>query len=1695
MKLFEEQVALRSDAVAVSFGEQQLSYGELNGRANQLANYLRRLGVVPGARVAISLPRSIEMITAVLGVLKAGCCYVPIDQSYPRERLAHMLDDVRPSVVLTEQRSISVFSDSQAKVVCIDTDSKAMSAESNEAPRIATMPGEPAYIVFTSGSTGRPKGIIITHTAVMRLVRNTNYVQFDPSDRIAQVSNFSFDAFTFEIWGALLQGGLLEILTTGTVLSPADFSSQIRRRNITTMFLTTSLFNHLARETPWAFCSMRNLLVGGEAVVPRWVAAVLQNDPPERLLNGYGPTESTTFAVWYSIQEVPPAVTTIPIGRPLSNTQAYVLGKTLRLIPVGALGELLLAGPGLALGYLNDPELTAEKFVPHPFSANPGDRLYRTGDLARYLPDGNIDCVGRIDHQVKLRGLRIELTEVEAVLRQHPLVEDVVVVLHQAEGEEKRMVAYLTSKAQAAPSVGELRKHVKQRLPEFMVPAVYITLPEIPLTANGKVDRRALPAPGHERPTLDDSYVEPKTPTERALAKAWREVLKLDRVGIHDNFFQLGGDSIRSIQVLARAQDDGVNFTVEDLFQYQSIAELSRFVDQANRAVARKPEATSFSLIKETDRARLPPNIEDAYPLTRMQAGMVFHSEYDPRMYAVYHYVFNYQLRMRWDEAAMSTAIREMVQRNAVLRTSFDLTGYSEPLQLVHRDVGLPLEIADFRSLNPAEREQALQRALEEQKRKHFDWKQAPLIRICVYRLDEENLRLTLIFHHAIMDGWSEAVLMTELFQHYWYLLGETSEPPPPPPVLTYGHYVALEQQALASEETRSYWERHLRGSSPLHLPRMVPADARPVSEKRQTVTSIPPELVDDLNALAKSLSLPFKSVLLAAHLRILSWLGAQADVLTGMVCHGRPESNDGERIVGLFLNTSPFRMVLNGGSWIDLIRATFAVEREMLSHRLYPLAEIQRQRGGQPLFDVAFNFTNFHVLEGLNKFEGRMELLEDKGAGETNFTLMVDFNVYHPEAQVRLILASDSTQLSAPQIAALEQYYLRTLAAMAAGPENNYESLALLSEAECQQLLVEWNDTASGSRSEHSIADLFERQAALTPDAIALVCDGVALSYGELEKRANQLANFLRAQGIRDEALVGVCMERSLDMFIALLGTVKAEGVYVALDHSYPEQRLAFMLDDAQLSVLLTQQSLLKNLPATAAPLQVICLDSEWEEIGRRNTSAPAREMDQAARALYVIYTSGSTGQPKGVVGLERAALNRFAWMWDKYPFADDEVCYQKTSLGFVDAVWEVFGGLLRGVPTVIEDELTLRDARQLLNSLKRHAVSRIVLVPSLLKAMLAEAGRGAISGLNVRLCISSGEALTDTVVEEFRQRWPNWRLLNLYGSSEVAADVSCSDVSATDAKADTTIGRPISGTQLYVLDRRQRPVALGVEAELCAGGDCLARGYLRRPELTAEKFVPDPYATRAGARMYRTGDMARHLTGGTIEYRGRVDHQVKIRGYRIELGEVEAQVKSHAAVAEAVVMVREEKEEDQRLVCYLVPKGPERVKSEELRGYLRGKLPAYMVPGEFIEIQSIPLTASGKADRQALATVRKQAEEVSSVKKIKPRNETEEMVSLIWEEALGIKDIGVTENFFDLGGHSLLAMQVVDRLRDTTQIDLPVRSLFDSPTIAELAQLLSTLASEQDHEKLLDALKLVESLSDDEAAEILTNRAVGSD
>jgi amino acid adenylation domain-containing protein/non-ribosomal peptide synthase protein (TIGR01720 family) len=1635
-----------------------LAYGELDRRSDRLAERLRGLGAGPEVVVGICAERGLDLVVGLLGIVKSGAAYLPLEPSFPDERLAFLLADAGAAIVVTQSALAPRLGESLPTVLL---DLEPFDGEPAAASP-AYLPEGLAYLIYTSGSTGRPKGVMVTHGGLANYLGwAARAYEMEGGEGSLFHTSIAFDLTVTSVLAPLAVGQKVIVVPEAggpTALATALKASADR----TVVKLSPAHLRLLARQLDVTEASgrARAFVIGGEALWGSDTAFWSEVAPDTRLINEYGPTETV---VGCAVYELPPdfrSAGAVPIGRPIANTRIHLLDAALGPIPAGVTGELYVGGPGVARGYLGRPDLTAEKFVPDPFAPRPGERLYRTGDVARRRFDGEMEFQGRADGQVKIRGYRVEPGEIEALLLSHPAVAEAAVLARDDGTGERRLVAYVAPAPESRLTGGELRQLCREKLPEFMVPQAVVLLPALPLTAHGKIDRKALPEPDRSRDSdADGLRLAPRTPEEEILAGVFCQVLRLDDVGADENFFSLGGDSIRSIEIVALARERGLAFTVDDLFRLPTLRQLA--VELAAREAASLPAAPGgpFALIAEADRQLLPDGVVDAYPLTMLQAGMIFHAAYAPDS-PIYHDITTIHFKAPLNLPLLRRALEELVARHPTLRTTFDLGRYGEPLQLVHRRGVVKLGVEDLSHLSDDERRREAEGWLEAEKGRGFDIGRLPLVRFHLQVRTPETFQFFVSFHHAILDGWSEATMLTELFHQYRALTG--GEPADlAPPATPFRDFLSLERAAI--EEGRAFWEEKLAGAAPSQLPRWRPPLAAVEREVYVHQPEIPEALSERVKKLALELAVPLKSLLLAAHLKVLAVQGGDPDVLTAMVSSGRPESRDGERVLGLFINSLPVRVRLGAGSFRDLVLAAFAAERELVRHRRYPWAEL-KHRLGEGAQETVFYFTHYHIYHSIQGLPG-IELIEHGIYEQTSFTASVNFYLDPWTDRVRLTLKCNENELPREQVEDLGTYYVRALEAMTRDPQAPLGAVDLLSENERHQLLVTWNDTAApeaGLRLDQLIAS----QAARDPLAVAVRYEGRELTRGELERRANRLAHRLRRLGVGPETVVAVVAERSLEMVVGLLAVLKAGGAYLPIDPEYPRERQELMLRDAGAPVLLGTAALLRELrlaEGTGARAAAIDDPGEGPPVEGEEGEAPPENGAGPGNLAYVIYTSGSTGRPKGVLNTHRGIVNRLLWMQDAYGLDASDRVLQKTPLGFDVSVWELFWPLLAGARLVVARPGGQRDSRYLAELFAVEGITTAHFVPSMLRLFLDEPGLESLTCL--RRVVASGEALPAELVERFHARFraPSAaELHNLYGPTEAAVDVTAWPCARLRGEKVVPIGHPIANVRIHLLDRDLGLVPLGTAGELHIGGVALARGYLGQPELTAERFIPDPWGVEPGARLYKTGDLARRRADraaeGAIEFLGRIDHQVKVRGFRIELGEVEAAILEHPAVGSAAVAAREDLPGTVRLVAYLVPARPAGdgepaalPSISELRSLLAQRLPEYMLPAVVVALDALPLSVHGKVDRRRLPAPDPGRRELDRPF-MAPRNEAERLLARVWSEVLRVDRVGVDDNFFDLGGDSILSTMMAAKA-GALGLGVTPRQVFEHPTVARLA------------------------------------------
>ncbi|GAB1646565.1 amino acid adenylation domain-containing protein [Krasilnikovia sp. MM14-A1259] len=1617
----ERAAAAFPDRIAITDGT--TTYGEFNARANRLARWLRGHGVRPGDVVGVCLPRSPDMLAAIYGVLKAGGAYLPIDPGLPRNRVDYLVQHSGVRVVLGDAASRDLV-DAAAFVDLADIEQQARTAglDSTDLDSV-TGPGDLCYVIYTSGSTGRPKGVMIEHRAIVnRLLWMQRAFPLRSEDVILHKTPTTFDVSVWEIFWWSLAGAAVCTLPPGDEKEPARIAARVSAHRATVMHFVPSMLQAFLAYADAVgglteLASLRRVFASGEALTTGQVLLFRQlvgAAHGTELINLYGPTEAAVDVTWYDTADVR-ADRPVPIGRPIANIALHVVSAAGTPAPVGVPGELHIAGVGLARGYLNAADLTAERFVLGP----DGDRRYRTGDLARWLPDGTIEFLGRIDSQVKIRGYRIELSEIEHVAAGLPGVLDCAVAAPADKRGERALCAYVVP----GPDFDEaaLRQGLAAELPSYMVPQFVVPVAEIPVSHHGKRDLSRLPAP---KPATDAAtYEAPRTPAERTLARLWATALGVPDVGIHDNFFALGGDSITFIGVLAAAHRAGMNFTFQDLFAHPTVAGLAPQVTARAADPAPAP-VEPFALVTPADRDLLPDDAVDAYPLSTLQAGLLFEMAKGADLVGLYHDVLTYRIADTVHVDGFRRAVAAVVRRHPIFRTAFHLTGFSRPLQVVHDDVPTPLTVHDLAALPEDEQEQRLDGFIDTELAEGFTAGRADLVRVHLHLLGERGYQYTLSYHDAALDGWSVHTIHRDIFQTYFTLLDRPGDQPADDPLQVGPRdIIELERAAIESPEQRDYWQHVLAGAAGTVVPRYA-------EHTGQGVVMHDVALGEGRSAhiqrVAHELRVPVKTVLLAAHVAVLAFLAGTDDILTGYEHSGRPEVPGGDQIAGLFLNTVPFRVRDTTGSWNELVRRVYEAERELLPHRRYPMAEMKRvAQTRESLFETVFNFTHFRVLKDLSRWGG-FELVRNVGNAQTEFPLRAEFFQDALTDEVQLSLHYHADVYDTAQIDRISGYYVRALELLTTRTEDPCRARTLMGAAELA--LVDGGYAgAAFDLPDATFVDLVTERARRTPSAVALTHGPARLTYADLDAAANRVAALLAAAGAAAGSTVTVLLDRGVAWAVSVLGILKLGAVYLPQDPAHPLDRLVTVLRRSECGHVLTDAgradaltAALRDRMSGGAPRILTVQDAET-----RSPSAPPGTAPGPADPAYLIFTSGSTGEPKGAVITHRGMLNHlYAKVVDLGLTADDRIAQVATQC-FDISVWQLLCAWLVGGRTVVFDQSTVADVPRFLRTTADERITVLEVVPTYLDALLVEVDHRPVPLPDLRWNLLTGEALPPALTQRWFARY-DVPIVNAYGPTEAADDVTHHVITAPVAADRVPIGRAVINTGLYVVgaDDQLRPV--GSLGEICVTGPGVGLGYVNDPDRTAAVFRPNTLDQRS-LTLYRTGDIGRWLPGGVLDCVGRVDHQVKIRGFRIELTEIEAALTRLPEIDYAVVLVRE-RGNQQLLVAYYT--APAEQDLTQVRHQLDATLPVYMLPDSLVRVPDFPLTPNGKVDRKSLSAL-DFTTTAAHAEPEPPADRDEQDLRAVFAAALGLPEatVGVTDSFFDLGGHSIAAMTMAAR------------------------------------------------------------------
>ncbi|UVL81813.1 amino acid adenylation domain-containing protein [Pseudomonas sp. B21-028] len=1672
---FEQLATAQPQAIALVFGDTELSYQALNRRANRIAQTLLAQGVRPDDRVAILAQRGVEMVCAVLAVLKAGAAYVPLDPAYPAERLGYLLDDSTPVALLAQPACLDALPEHAVAVVNLDEDLAADDlAELDRNPDADTLgltSRHLAYVIYTSGSTGLPKGVLVEHGNVARLFDATaELFDFTRNDVWTLFHSFAFDFSVWEIWGALSYGGKLVLVPSDVARSPDDFYALVCQQQVTVLNQTPSAFRQFieARERSDLEHGLREVIFGGEALDFRslrpWTARTALSRT--RLVNMYGITEITVHATYYPVsQEEIDAGAPSLIGPPLPDLCLRILDDYGQPVPVGVNGEIYIGGAGVARHYLNRDELNAERFIPDPFATHADARLYRTGDIARYRTDGGVVYVGRNDSQIKIRGFRIELGEIEAQLLACAEVREALVTVREDQPGDKRLVAYLIAHDGVVVESSALRSQLASVLAEHMVPSAFVTLATWPLTTNGKLDHNALPAPDASA-AASQRYDAPLGAIEITLANAWQELLGVERVGRQDHFFELGGHSFLVISLIERLRQADLQLDVRTVFSAPTLKAMAAVLAGGNNTQRVVPENLIPADCTAIEPHMLPlvtlsqqeieqivadvpggaANVQDIYPLSSLQEGILFHhllqSEGDAYLMRT---VVTFNRRQLLDD--FLAAVQVVIDRHDILRTALRWQGLPQSVQVVHRQAQLPVV-----NLECVPGEDALQILRDTTDTHHLrlDLQRAPLI--AAYIIHDEpcgQWLLALLDHHLVSDNVTLRLIMLEIQA---VLAGQADSLPPSQP---YRNFIA-QAASVSQADHEAYFRRLLADVDSTTAPYGVLDVRGNGAGIKRAVEHLGDELSARVHRTARQQGVPTSVLFHAAWGLVVAATSGRDDGIFGTVLSGRSQGNAGaDHALGMFINTLPMRIRLQQHTVSDIVHDAYQQLSELLTHEQASLALAQRCSAvdaSLPLFTVILNCRHGDLVNASG------ENVEDMGEHEGMHFIASETRTNYP-IEIAVANVADGFSLTAQSITGIDpqriaaylgQAVAALVDALEQAPDRLASGLDVVPASERQLLLEDFNRTAGDFGPAQPIHQLFEAQVQANPDAVALVCEDRQLSYRQLNRRANHLARQLLDLGVQPDQRVAICAERSLEMIVGLLGVLKAGAAYVPIDPAHPAERMAFMLQDSQPQALLTQSAL--SLPSGELPVLLLdiveSLQAADDAVFDSNPQIPDLTAENLA---YVIYTSGSTGQSKGVMVEHRSVFN----FWNVLTRTTHQHCPTPATVAlnagfFFDMSIKGISQLFSGHRLVIIPQLIRASGSELLDFLEQHQVHAFDSTPSQLDTLLA-AGlleRQSYQPVSVLL---GGEAINAATWEKLRN-CQSIRFYNMYGPTECTVDATLDLI--RDLGERPSIGRPFANVQVHVLDARGEPAPLGVAGEIHIGGVGVARGYLNRPELSAERFIADPFNSEPNARLYKTGDLGRWLADGTLEYLGRNDFQVKIRGFRIELGEIENALVACPGIREAVVIAREDSQgdaESKRLVAYVCG---EPVPAEQLRSTLLSGLPEYMVPSAFVHLDALPLTANGKLDRRALPEPGQDS--LASKAYEAPLGDTEIAIAEIWKGLLHLDQVGRHDGFLELGGHSLLAVQLLSRLRRKLGARITLRELFDAPTVRGLAALV---------------------------------------
>lgn len=1659
VEAFKDACSQAGDTDALVYKDKRITYRDLDTRTNQVARHLQSLGINHRSRVGIFLNRGTELVGSILSVLKTGAAYLPLDPSYPQERIKAMLDDANVSVIITREDSLDNLPETDATILDVFRDWDKIAKQPKDALDVPIQGDHIAYVIFTSGSTGRPKGVEMPHKGVLNLV---SYIESGKElavgDRCSSWSSTNFDASICEIFPALLAAGTLHILPEELRADTDRFAQWMTDNQIQAGFIppfmlkdVLNLFREM--ETPPPF---KRLIVGVEPIDEGLLLGLMQRLPELAIVNGYGPTEACVFCTAYWVDKNDSHARRTPIGKGIEGMDAYLLNTNLNKVEPEETAEIFISGTALARGYLGQPAQTAARFLPNPYAETPGARMYTSGDLARWLPSGDLLFVGRQDHQVKVRGHRIELGEIESILEHHPQVSEAAVILKEnpVDSTQKDLRAYVAPiLGQSKPEISDLRDLLHNKLPSYMHPTTLMILDEMPRTPAGKVDRRNLPEPERQNYEVSEDIVLPNTPTEEILCGIWSDVLGVEQVGIHDSIFDLGAHSLSAIKIMARSRDAfQLELTPAHIFSNPTVKELGLAIDMLQSENEAPPTITV------TPRG-------GPLPVSFPQERVWYLETLSPGLVA-YNTTITLRFRGPLKVDALEKSFTEVLRRHEILRTTFHLIE-NRPVQVIHDPWTVKLPLTDLSHLDETAREAAGREVMLRNARTPFDLGKLPLITWELCKMGEDDYLLVQVENHVVHDGWSFSVLMKEL--KLLYVAYANNEPSPIPDLaIQFGDFAVWQREWMSGqvlENQLDFWRKTLADMPALlRLPTDNPRPRVMSFEGSSVRMDIPDEMYVALKDFSRANSATLFMTMYTAFLVLIHRYSGLTDIFVGSGVANR-RFKETEPLIGMMLNNIILRTDCTGNpDFKTLLSRACDVLVQAYAHQDAPFDKVvealnpARDPSYAAFTQVFFSFHDSAVPElSFPGIDVELEMCQNESAKfDMNIVVIPRGEQLSSQSgskednQTTIIWEYCTALYRKETIAQLLKHYIAILKEAMENPMTRMQSFQFLDDQERLMLTRDFNPSPANYPREATIDQLFNDKAQECADQTALVFEDTTLTYAQVNQQANQLAHYLRAQGITAETRVGISLERSPQLIIGLLAILKAGGVYVPLDPSYPADRFALIRKVSGVSTILTVSALAETIPEGSE--RILLLDELETEIAAQPTETP-RSVTSAESQAYVMFTSGSTGTPKGVSVVHRGVV-RLVRNNDFTSFDQKEVFFHMAPVAFDASTFEIWGPLLNGASLVIMPPGPV-SIWNIVHTIRQTNVTTMWLTASLFNQFVDAKPENLPK---LKYVLAGGDILSPSHVRQLMSDLPGVKVINGYGPTECVTFSCCHPMSSPDdVLTPVSIGRSINHSQVYVLDSNLELVPKGVYGDLYIGGDGLARGYLDQPQATALKFIPNPYSETPGDRLYTSGDIVRYRNDGLLEFAGRSDQQVKLRGHRIELGEIEAALNHHPAIRESVVTMNEEGN-DKNLVAYLKPLRKGAVTVQEVRNTIKEKLPEYMVPSFFVFVDALALSATGKINRNALPAINRDRGNVSE-SYVAPRSDLEKELVEIWQELLKQKQVGVRDNFFELGGHSLLATQLVSRVRATYGVHFPLISLLEEPTIDDMAVNLTRL------------------------------------